>query len=53
MTGVETCSFVGRGGIIWDQGDSFSKFIDRGSQRGSSRRDTWTGSFSLFSLAKY
>ena len=28
--------FIGRGGMIWDQGGNFSKFIDRGSQRGAS-----------------
>ena len=26
-------SFIGRGGIIWDRGGNFSKFIDRGSHR--------------------
>ena len=36
MTGVEKNLFIGRGGMIWDQGGNFSKFIDRGSQRGAS-----------------
>ena len=31
------------GDIIWDRGDNFSTFIDRGSHRGISYRDTWTG----------
>ena len=32
MTGVENL-FIARGGVIWDQGGNFSKFIDRGSDR--------------------
>ena len=35
MTGVETYSFIGREGIIWDLGGNFRKFIDRGNHRGT------------------
>ena len=35
--------FIGWEDIIWDWGDNFSKFIDRGSHRGTSHRGTWTG----------
>ena len=42
MTEVEK-SFIDWEGIIWDRGESFSKYIDRGSHRGASHRGTWTG----------
>ena len=35
MTGVEKL-FIDQGGIIWDCGENFSKFIDRGSHQGAS-----------------
>ena len=55
MTGVKTHSFIGRGDIIWELGDNFSKFIDRGSHRGASHWGTWTGCIkgSLFYLVIY
>ena len=39
MTRVENL-FIGRGAIIWDQGGTFSKVIDRGSHGDVSRRGT-------------
>ena len=50
MTGVETL-FIDRGGIIWDRGGNFSKFINRESHWGASCWSTWTGCFygSVFS----
>ena len=39
MTGIENLLFIDRGGIIWDRGGNFSKFIDRGT----SHWGTWTG----------
>ena len=38
MTGIENLLFIDRGGIIWDRGGNFSKFIDRGT----SHWGTWT-----------
>ena len=38
MIGVETYSFIDRGGIIWDRAGDFSKFIDRGSHQGAPHR---------------
>ena len=35
--------FIGRGGIICDQGGNFSKSTDRGSHQRASHRGTWTG----------
>ena len=51
MTGVENFPFIGQGGIIWDRGDSFSKIINRGGQRGASSQGCLklTGQLSLFS----
>ena len=43
MTGVENLLSIDRGGIIWDRGANFSKYIDRGSHRGASQRGTWKG----------
>ena len=43
MIGVENFSFIGRGGTIWDRGDSSSKIINRGGHQGASIRDTLTG----------
>ena len=45
MTGVENLLFIDWGGMIWDQGDNASKFIDRRSHRGASHRGAWTGRF--------
>ena len=33
---------------IWDRGDNFSKFVDRGNHLGASHRGTWTGVYSKF-----
>ena len=41
--GLKTYLFIDWGGIIWDRGGNFSKFIDRGSHRGASHRRTCTG----------
>ena len=39
------------GGIIWDPGGNFSKFIDRaGSHQGASHRGTWTGCVLYFTF---
>ena len=38
MTGIEKIIHLLAGGIIWDRGGNFSKFIDRENHRG-----TWTG----------
>ena len=38
-------SFIGLGGIIWDQEENFSKLIDWGSHRGAYHQNTWTGCF--------
>ena len=46
MTGVKIFSFIGRGSIIWDRGDNFSKFIYQRTHRGASHRGTWTGCIS-------
>ena len=35
--------FIDQGGIIWNRGGNFSKFINRGSHRGTSHRGPWTG----------
>ena len=43
MTGVEKLFIFWRGGIIWDRGGAFSKFMDRGSHQGAFHRGTWTG----------
>ena len=43
MTGLEKLFIYWWGGIIWDLGGNFSKFIDPGSHRGAFHRDTWTG----------
>ena len=40
MTGVENL-FIGRGGIIWDWGSNFSKFIDQGNHRVAPYWRTW------------
>ena len=45
MTGKKSYSFVGWGGIIWDWGDNFNKFIDQGSNQGTSHWGTWTRCF--------
>ena len=52
MTRVENL-FIGRGAIIWDQGGTFSKVIDRGSHGDVSRRGTcFSGGTKSFLPAK-
>ena len=41
----KTSLFISREGIIWDQGDNFSKFIDRESLRGAFHWSIQTGCF--------
>ena len=38
----KTYSFIHCGGIIWDRGGNFSKFIDLGRHQGTSYQGTWT-----------
>ena len=41
--GKKTYSFIGQGGITWDWGGNFRKFIDRGSHHDTSHWGNWTG----------
>ena len=41
--GRKSFLFIGQGGIIWDWEGNISKIIHRGSHRGASHQDTWTG----------
>ena len=41
--GRKPFSFIGRGGIIFDQGTTLSKIINQESHRGASHWATWTG----------
>ena len=43
MTKLEKLFIYWWGGIIWDRGGNFSKFIDPGSHWGAFHRGTWTG----------
>ena len=52
MTGLATASYIDRGGIIWNRGDSYSKIINLGDHQGVSHRGTWTGCLNVLANVK-
>ena len=43
MTEAEKLYIYGWGGIIWDRGGNFSKFVNQGSHQGALHWGTWVG----------